>query len=148
MQFNGKGEISTQRLCKKDMGDADAVIEESIVLQFPAVDCAELAGMNSDEMASFFDKNENKLLEKDRGSFILSNVFNLKIGIHEFTGEKFSSCVVKKIDKASPVIRLHCRLKFTKDFHRDLPDLLNTVVDIEIKSVNEQSNIDDAGIGE
>jgi hypothetical protein len=142
MNFKGKGEISTQRLCKKDMENADPVIEESLIIQFNADNYAELTGITNEEMKSFFKKNENKGFEKDKGSFILSNVFNLKLdNRHEFTGEKFTSCVIKKIDKTSPVIRLHCRLKFTENFHRDLPTLLNTVIDIEIKSVNEQMEI-------
>lgn len=149
MEFKGKGEISTQRLCKKDMGDADPVVEESVMLQFQAEECAELCTMSNSDMQDFFKDNIRKCFEMDSGSFILSNIFNITFDDdHELTGEEFSSCVVKKIDKAVPMIQLKCRLKFTERLHAALPKLLNTVIDIEIKSVNEQASIDDAGIGE
>lgn len=149
MDLKVKGEISTLRICKKDAGESDPIVEESVTLQFKAEEYAELAGMTNKEMKDFFDGSENKGFEKDSGSFILSNVFNLIFdNHHELIGEEFSSCVIKKIEKAVPVIQLKCRLKFTEKLYKALPDLLNTLIDIEIKSVNEQSNIDDAGIGE
>lgn len=149
MDFKGKGEISTLRVCKKDGGDADPTIEESVMLQFKAEEYAELTGWTNDSMKAFFDKTENKGFEKDSGSVILSHVFNIKFdNHHELIGERFSSCVIKKIDKAVPVIQLKCRLKFTTELHAALPGLLNTLIDIEIKSVNEQLEIpnrDDGG---
>jgi hypothetical protein len=146
MTFKGNGEISKQNLCKKYADKADPIIEESLVISFGAEKHAELAGMSSDEMKRFFENQENKSFEKGKGSFIISNVFNLKIaGRHKFTGENFTSCVVKRIKDIGTCIILHCRLKYSKEFHAELPGLLNTVMDIEIKSVNEHGEVPQPG---
>lgn len=147
MDFKGKGEISTLRVCKKDTGESDPVIEESVMLQFKAEEYAELVEWTNEEMRNFFKQNK-KGFEEDAGSFILSNIFNMKLdNHHKLTGEEFTSCVIKKIDKAVPVIQLKCRLKFTEKLHKALPSLLNTLIDIEIKSVNEQLKIPDKNEG-
>jgi hypothetical protein len=138
MKFKGKGCISKQNLCKKDMDASDPLIEESIIISFKAIEFSELAGMSQNEMEVFLGDNENKSFEKGTGSFILSNTFDLMIANrHDFRGVKFSSASIKEVKMIGHVINLRCRIEYTEEIHRELPALLNTVIDIEINSVNE-----------
>lgn len=141
MKFKGVGEIHAVNFCEKEVKGADPLKEEALTLLFNAKEYPEIVGMTQKEIISFMDNGENKGFNKDKGSKILSGIYNITIDGQNFPGNQFSSCEVKRVKNVGDVIVLRCRIPYDEDFHRTYPTLFRKMIDFEITEVNEQMTL-------
>lgn len=148
MTVEAKGEIYSQVLCATEPDEKDQILEESLVLCFSAKAYPNIVGKRQEQIEDYLAGDGDNPPSKAKGSPILRGTFNICMGGFKFNGEKFTSAEVKIVKKVGAVIRLHIVLPGSEKFHAWIYNNFRKMIDITITEINEQKNIDDAGIGE